>query len=111
MRLLRIALALAILVIVVAGGFVLWAQRAEIAAIEPPARAAFDRAFVEKGAQLAAIGNCDVCHTVPGRSAAERRVEPRRLSGRGARPLRRLPHPAQPSRCREKQPAARRWRG
>ena len=66
MRILRILLAIAILLILAVGGFVLWSQRAEIAAIEPPPRAAFDRSLVEKGAQLAAIGNCIVCHTVPG---------------------------------------------
>jgi mono/diheme cytochrome c family protein len=65
-RLLRIALALGVLLIVAAGAFVLWSQRSEIAAIEPPQRAAFDRALIEKGARLAAIGNCAVCHTVPG---------------------------------------------
>src|SRR6185503_8975073 len=31
-----------------------------------PARASFDRALIAKGAQLAAIGNCQVCHTAAG---------------------------------------------
>src|ERR1700686_779692 len=66
MRLLRIVLALAILLILAAAGFVLWSQRREIAAIEPPSPPPFDRGLVEKGAALAALGNCDVCHTLPG---------------------------------------------
>ena len=31
--------------------------------VEPPLRSSFDPALVAKGAQLAAIGNCAVCHT------------------------------------------------
>lgn len=31
-----------------------------------PARASFDAALIAKGAQLAAIGNCQVCHTAEG---------------------------------------------
>ena len=38
-----------------------------IAAMEaPPASAAFDKALVAKGAELAAIGNCGSCHTAEG---------------------------------------------
>src|ERR1700693_297202 len=66
MRILRILLALVVLLILAVGGFVLWSHEAEIAAIEPPPSSAFDRRLVENGAQLAAIGNCNVCHTVPG---------------------------------------------
>jgi mono/diheme cytochrome c family protein len=33
---------------------------------EPPPRASFDAGVIAKGAQLAAIGNCNVCHTAPG---------------------------------------------
>jgi mono/diheme cytochrome c family protein len=69
MRLLRVLLLLAILVMLGIGGFVLWSQQPEIAAIDPPARFRFDASPIEKGAHLAAIGNCDVCHTVPGGSA------------------------------------------
>lgn len=36
-----------------------------IAPIEPPAAEAFDAAQVARGAQLAALGNCMDCHTVP----------------------------------------------
>ena len=44
--------------------FAVIAWRPEVAAVAtPPARAAFDRKDIEQGAALAAIGNCDVCHT------------------------------------------------
>jgi len=69
MRALQIVLALALLLILAAAGFVLWSQRSEFAVIEPPQRTSFDNDLIKKGASLAAIGNCDVCHTVPGGSA------------------------------------------
>lgn len=34
-----------------------------IAPVPPPARAAFDPALIAKGAELSAIGNCQLCHT------------------------------------------------
>lgn len=37
-----------------------------LAPIEPPLKSSFDPALVAKGAQLAAIGNCNVCHTAAG---------------------------------------------
>jgi mono/diheme cytochrome c family protein len=40
--------------------------RPAIAAIDPPAPQAFDRALVKRGRDLAAIGNCADCHTVRG---------------------------------------------
>ncbi|MGF9694093.1 cytochrome c [Rhizobium sp. 0TCS1.26] len=43
-----------------------YAWRSEIAPIEPPAVASFDAALVQKGAALAAVGNCNVCHTKQG---------------------------------------------
>src|SRR5262249_48932492 len=69
MRALQIVLALALLLILVAAVFVLWSQRSEFTAIEPPKRASFDNDLIKKGANLVAIGNCDVCHTVPGGAA------------------------------------------
>ena len=46
-------------------------ERGSIAPIEPPAAAAFERALVERGALLAAAGNCRGCHTTrEGRSFA-----------------------------------------
>lgn len=53
--------AVAALVVVAAG--VALATRSAIPAITPPARAAFDEALIAKGATLAALGDCLVCHT------------------------------------------------
>lgn len=39
-----------------------------LAPIEPPPKSSFDSALVARGAQLAAIGNCNVCHTASGGS-------------------------------------------
>ena len=55
-------------VVVVAGaaaGFAV-AWRPAIAAIEPPALSSFDATLVKRGRELAAIGNCNDCHTVKG---------------------------------------------
>ena len=40
--------------------------RPAIAAVEPPGPQAFDAALVKRGRELAAIGNCNNCHTVQG---------------------------------------------
>jgi mono/diheme cytochrome c family protein len=40
--------------------------RPAIAAIEPPAPQSFDAALVKRGRELAAIGNCNDCHTTSG---------------------------------------------
>ena len=42
------------------------AWRPAIAAINPPAPGSFDPALVKRGRELAAIGNCNDCHTVRG---------------------------------------------
>jgi mono/diheme cytochrome c family protein len=64
MRLLRpLLIAIIVLLIVGAAAFLLWSRQAEIAPIEPPTRSAFPHDLIKKGSQLAAIGNCDVCHT------------------------------------------------
>ena len=67
-HLIRNALAALVLLLVVGAiAFAVIAWRPEVAAIAtPPARAAFDRKDIEQGAALAAIGNCDVCHTAAG---------------------------------------------
>jgi mono/diheme cytochrome c family protein len=54
-----------ILVAGLAAGFAV-AWRPAIAAVEPPAPASFDPALVKRGRELAAIGNCNDCHTVRG---------------------------------------------
>jgi mono/diheme cytochrome c family protein len=43
--------------------FVACASQSALAPIRPPDRSAFDSALIAKGAQLSAIGNCQVCHT------------------------------------------------
>jgi len=45
------------------------AWRPAIATIEPPAPQSFDAALVKRGRDLAAIGNCNDCHTVRGGKA------------------------------------------
>src|SRR5260370_34677795 len=42
------------------------AWRPAIAAIDPPVPQSFDAALVKRGRDLAAIGNCNDCHTVRG---------------------------------------------
>src|SRR3979409_216194 len=42
------------------------AWRPAISAIDPPAPQSFDTALVKRGRDLAAIGNCNDCHTVRG---------------------------------------------
>ena len=46
---------------------VVW--RPAIAAIEPPAPQSFDAGLVKRGRELAAIGNCNDCHTLRGGKA------------------------------------------
>jgi mono/diheme cytochrome c family protein len=46
--------------------FAFAARRTAIALIEVPWAGSFAPDLVRHGAELAAIGNCDVCHTVPG---------------------------------------------
>src|SRR4051812_6430964 len=56
---------LAVVMVLAGAGFALtW--RSEIAPVDPPAESRFDPAQVALGARLAAIGNCNVCHTAPG---------------------------------------------
>lgn len=62
----RTLAALVAIVVVCAAAFAAIAWRAGIAPTTPPARAAFERKDIERGAALAAIGNCNVCHTAPG---------------------------------------------
>ena len=46
--------------------FVAYAWRSAIEPVEPPSRSAFDPTLIARGAQLALIGNCNVCHTADG---------------------------------------------
>jgi mono/diheme cytochrome c family protein len=59
-------LGLIVLLLVVTGIYA-WADRySEIAAVKPLPTDAFDKAMIEKGASLVAIGDCAGCHTRPG---------------------------------------------
>jgi mono/diheme cytochrome c family protein len=54
-------------IVVVAGlAFFALAWRPSIAPEDPAQRTEFDPALVKRGAELAAVGNCTSCHTVPG---------------------------------------------
>src|SRR5688572_9972422 len=62
-------LSLLILILICAGiGFAALAWRSEIAPVDVATKT-FDPALVKKGAELAAVGNCIACHTVPGAKA------------------------------------------
>src|SRR5256884_9824644 len=52
-----------LLIVAAAAGFAI-AWRPALAAIDPPAAPSFDPALVKKGRDLAAICNCNDCHTV-----------------------------------------------
>jgi mono/diheme cytochrome c family protein len=66
MRILRGVLLAVILLAIAVAAYVLSSEQPLIAKIAPPSRAAFKQAQIDKGARLAAIGNCHVCHTAPG---------------------------------------------
>ena len=66
MTLLKAFGAVAALCLVGAVGFGVAAWRSSIDPITPPETGSFDAALVKRGAELAAIGNCNVCHTAAG---------------------------------------------
>jgi mono/diheme cytochrome c family protein len=47
-------------------GFAAYAWHPAIAPIAPPAASSFEAVAVRRGAELAAVGNCNVCHSAPG---------------------------------------------
>lgn len=63
------AISFVVVVLVVLTSVLIWASRPEIEAVARPDPTGFDTALVEKGASLAALGNCIACHTVPGGEA------------------------------------------
>jgi mono/diheme cytochrome c family protein len=63
-RMIGSILGLAAIAAAIAVAVIVW--RPAIAAIEPPAPNSFDSALVKRGRDLAAIGNCNDCHTVRG---------------------------------------------
>ncbi len=54
------------LVLVGGGGFLALAWEREMPPVQRPAASSFDPALVKQGSDLAAVGNCVVCHTAPG---------------------------------------------
>jgi mono/diheme cytochrome c family protein len=66
MNLTKLGIRLIAVLCVVALGAVIFAWRPAIAPIDPPKPGSFDPALVKRGAQLAALGDCDTCHTAPG---------------------------------------------
>jgi mono/diheme cytochrome c family protein len=64
-----ILVGLVALLVLAGAGFAAFAWRPGIDPVEPAAAGSFDPALVRKGAQLAAVGNCIACHTVPGAAA------------------------------------------
>jgi len=63
----RILLAVLAVIVLGAGGFLILAWEPAIALSEKvPDASSFDRGLKERGAALAAIGNCNVCHTTQG---------------------------------------------
>ena len=56
--------AMAAIIAAMAAVAIVW--RPVIVAVEPPAPQSFDSALVKRGRDLAAIGNCNDCHTVRG---------------------------------------------
>ena len=69
MRLVRVLLFLAVLFVLVCAGFIALTWKSEIARIARPDPGSFDPEMVKRGAELAAVGNCIACHTVPGGKA------------------------------------------
>jgi mono/diheme cytochrome c family protein len=69
MRVVRVLLLLAVLFVLVCAGFVALTWKSEIARIARPEPGSFDPKIVKRGAELAAVGNCIACHTVPGGTA------------------------------------------
>lgn len=68
-RFIRFLAVVLILILIVAAGLFAIAWRGEIepvAAVDP---SSFNEDLVAQGAQLAAVGNCIACHTVPGQPA------------------------------------------
>ena len=63
MRIGRILLALLAIVVIGTAGFVAWAWEPPVALVDTPDPSSIDHERVQRGAYLAAMGNCAVCHT------------------------------------------------
>lgn len=66
MRAIRFLFGACLVLAVAVGAFVFAAWRPAIAPVEPPVASSFDAGQVRRGAELAAIGNCGVCHSASG---------------------------------------------
>jgi mono/diheme cytochrome c family protein len=63
----RILLGIVVVVLIAFGGFYWWQSRPELPALaQTPTHDSFPREQIKRGAQLAALGDCTTCHTVPG---------------------------------------------
>ena len=60
----RLAAAAVVLAVALLAGGIAWAWQPAIAPITPPSRDSFTQDRIIRGAELAAIGDCAVCHTV-----------------------------------------------
>ena len=58
-----------LLCVLAIAGYLAWAHAPSLPAADPPAPASFAPALVARGADLAALGDCAVCHTQSGGSA------------------------------------------
>ena len=63
-RIIASVVAIVLIATAAAAFAVVW--RPALAAVDPPAPQTFDATLVKKGRDLAAIGNCNDCHTVRG---------------------------------------------
>src|SRR5215831_3317741 len=59
----RTLLALLTIIVLGAAGFVAWAWEPSLPPTEPPDPSSFNLEIKQRGAELAAIGNCSTCHT------------------------------------------------
>ena len=66
MRAVKVFAAVLALVVLAGAAFVAFAWEPEIAPEDAAQQPEFDPAIVRQGAELAAVGNCTSCHTVPG---------------------------------------------
>lgn len=66
MKVLKVLLGLVVVVAIGAVAFVVYAWQSPIDRVDPPDPHSFTSEEIRRGADLAAIGNCNVCHTAPG---------------------------------------------
>src|SRR5215216_2672487 len=72
----RLLLALVVVLLLAGTGFVMWAWEPAIALTTPPDASSFDPELKERGAELARIGNCNVCHAGRNKAFAGGRALP-----------------------------------